>query len=179
MISIPSRKVQSQITMKRFILLIILAPAFAILNPFQAYAQWYKKYGVANSNELTEAQCKEAMGNASEKVKVGVIIIVIGGAASGLGGILLSIPPTSHGNAIGDDFKASLDDLFLDIFGALFLITGGVIAATGTPIWITGAVRKSKIREALGKFPAKVSLSPRIIQDFNHYSAGLSLAMRF
>jgi hypothetical protein len=166
--------------MKKVIVLLTLLQVFITINPFQVYAQWYKSYGVNNINELTEAQCKEAMEKAAITVKGGRILTVIGGADAILGGILFSIPSTSNGNMnFKEELNADLKNLFRDVFGAVFLITGGAIAASGIPIWITGAVRKSSIRKVLAKLPAKVSLSPQIIPEIHHYAVGLSVAIRF
>jgi hypothetical protein len=166
--------------MKNITLLFAFVLVLSFISPFRADAQWYKPYGVTNSNELTETQCREAMGKASDMVNGGGILTAIGGVGAVLGGFLISIPLTPTGNGtFQEELDASLRNLLRKIFGTVFLIGGGAIAAIGTPIWITGAVRKSGIKKVLARFPVKVSLSPGVIHDCNHYSLGLSMTIRF
>jgi len=159
-----------QTTMKKLYLLLAFTLLLTFIYPHQSNAQWYKKYGVTSVNELSEDQCRAAMGKATNITRTGKRFVLAGGIYAGVGGIAFIAAKSS----------ASLGgELFFRLLGASGIFMGGGLAAIGIPIWIAGAGRKAKNEKLFAKFPAKGTLSPRIIQDFNHYSMGLSVAIRF
>jgi hypothetical protein len=165
------------ITMKKSTFLFAIALCFSILNPFHTQAQWYKSYGVASIDELTEAQCKAAMGKAENTRSLGTGVSVVGGLCAAGGGITFILAKNYLASPSSQNIGDPMGILLIAVTGQLLMYVGAGIAAIGMPIWIHGTIRKSQIKRVLNKFPAKVSLLPMVSKDFNWYYGGLKIAV--
>ena len=96
------------------------------------------------------------------------------------GGLIALLGGTIHGSSTSHSGSGpDMNILANNIVKAFVVFGGGAIAAVGISAWIYGAVEKAHFKKMLAKFPAKVTLSPNIFRDLNHYSLGLSVALRF
>ena len=139
----------------------------ALPNPSQAYEQRNKSVADTAKHELTEAQCRIAIKEASGTSRWGIAILIAGGGIALLGSAI-DVPSASGINT----FMARLER-------SLVVAMGVVVAGIGTSTMIYGAVQEAHYTTLLKKFPAKITLSPRITRDFNHNSVGFSMAIRF
>ena len=148
--------------MKRTLLLIIFILSFLSATD----AQWYNRScGVTDINNLTPEELECLWGSATEEIRVGAILVVIGTSSVIVGTILVIV---DGGGARGT-----------------LLFLGGLTAnIISIPVLLTGAKRASEL-EKISHYGAlnsrSLNLSPVIgLNQFNgsHY-LGMSLSFNF
>ena len=161
--------------MKKTILLIIFMLFFIKATD----AQWYSRQcGVIDLNICTSDEFECLWKKASNTSKVGCITTIAGSSCLTVGMFIAFAEMTGKSKAIftGEDYK---EKNFSPI-----LVIGGILLYVGTPIWITGAIRKSKLRKTpnynnlnLGS----LNVSPIIsVNQFNDtYYFGMSVSLNF
>ncbi len=122
---------------------------------------------IYGQNELTEAQCQTAIKEASGSIALGIGLTAAGGLIAFLASkkeVASTTGLNNLGNRIGNEM----------------VLLGGVgLALVGVSTLIYSSIQKDHYRKMLAKFPAKVSWSPQLIHENNHYAMGLSVAFRF
>jgi hypothetical protein len=118
-------------------------------------------------NELTETQCQAAIKEASGSIGLGIGLTAAGGLIAFLASkkeVASTTGLNNLGNRIGNE---------------LVLLGGIGLALVGVSTFIYSSVQQDHYRKLLAKFPAKVTWSPQLLHENNHYAMGLSVAFRF
>jgi hypothetical protein len=132
--------------MKKAILAIMLSVLLVNMIP----AQWYeRKCGVIDLDNCSDTEYECMWNRATKVVRTGAITTIIG-TTSIIAGILV------------------LNDASMDIVSTIFIggfgtIGGIMLDCIGIPVWITGGVRRSQLRNVPGhggQGPLSLSLSP-------------------
>ncbi len=122
---------------------------------------------IYGQNELTEAQCQTEIKEASGSIALGIGLTAAGGIIALLAGkkeVHSQTGLNNLGNRLGNEM----------------VVLGGIgLALVGISTLFYSSIQKDHYRKLLAKFPAKVSWSPQLMHDCNHYSMGLSVALRF
>lgn len=148
---------------KRTLLLIIVVLSF--LNATEA--QWYKySCSIEDINNTTPEQFECLWNKATKNVRGGIITTGVGAVIYFLAGYL---------------YKSNT----IEYEGAVMIVgVGSITAIVGLSIWITGDVRKSKLKKTPGYNRMKLesmNLSPNI--GINQYNGtqyfGVSLSLNF
>ena len=152
--------------MKKALLLFSLI--FSVL--YSVDAQWYyNSCSVTDINNCTQTEFDCLWNKASKIAKVGAITTVVGTSLVA-GGVIYTIA-SGFGESAHAAVALSMAGIVIDVI-------------IGAPVWITGAVRKSRLRnnplyETLNLQTLNLSPSINKIQFNNKYSVGLTASLRF
>lgn len=133
---------------------------------YSADAQWYERScGVTDLDSITTQDFECLWAKATITARTGQIITGIGTSSIVVGGIIVS----------GDYAFTAVTLIMIGIAIDVFI---------GAPVWITGASRKSRLRETpLYEAPnsASFNLSPTISKNHfnNSYSVGFTASLNF
>ncbi|WP_163710845.1 hypothetical protein [Mangrovibacterium lignilyticum] len=158
----------------RLIAPLFLAGLLFLLFTGNVQAQWYKKYGVTEMNELTEVQLSHALHKAKRNTWIGAAITGIGTAL-----IIEGIIDVSKSNKDNNLFEE-----FANAIGGTTEIVLGVVPflAVGVPLMVANANRKKNIELALVRLGTTACFgnNPSVKWGSNQSSTlGLSLKINF
>lgn len=161
---------------KKKIMIVSLILAGCLLS-YNVNAQWYKRYGVTDSNDLTENQWNTALEKAEMTINKGKNLTIAGGISIGIGSAIYGIGYASLKDEEGFDVLGEY--LLLVTVSGAFSYLGSLCLISGIPTWIIGGSRKSIIIKAKKKYASQLSFTPYLNTHPNRSSVGLRLTLFF